>query len=305
MMGNAAEGMVFNIMRFSVSDGPGIRTTVFLKGCPLHCVWCHNPESIDRGPEILIRQERCIRCGSCAEDCEEHAIVRVGDRYETDRDLCVACGGCIDACAADAREMIGRKMRTDEVMEDVLRDRLFYERSGGGVTFSGGEPLLQHEFLHELLTTCKQEGLHTAVDTTGFTTPAILEKIAALTDLFLYDLKSVDDDIHTRFTGVSNEIILANLRRLAEWNASVIVRIPIVPGVNDDAGSIANAGAFVASLKTVKELHLLPYHRTGVAKLDRLGKKNGGPDFLPPDWEHLNELVELLREHVETVCVGG
>lgn len=298
-------GVVFNIMRFAVNDGPGIRTTVFLKGCPLRCLWCHNPESILPGPELFIRTDRCIRCGACLEVCEHGAIRGGEDAFMTVRELCTRCGHCVDACWADARELVGREMTTEEVLEAISRDTVFHDESGGGVTFSGGEPLLQHEFLLSVLQGCRARGIHTAVDTSGYAAPAVLDAVAEVADLFLYDVKLFDEKRHRRFTGVSNRLILENLRRLSARGAAVIVRIPLIPGINDDEGNIREIGEFVASLGGISEIDVLPYHDTGLAKYDRLGRVYGLQDVARPTPARVEEIAAVLQEHVATVSVGG
>jgi pyruvate formate lyase activating enzyme len=299
------KGLVFNIQRFSVSDGPGIRTTVFLKGCPLHCKWCHNPESISPDEQLVLRADRCVRCGDCFALCKNHAVRRVNGGFTTIRDLCVECSECIEVCNAEAREIAGKEMSKNEVMKEVEKDVIFYEQSGGGVSFSGGEPLLQHEFLQGLLEACREKGIHTVVDTAGFTSPDILKKVSAFVDLFLFDLKTLDEQKHREFTGVSNSLILGNLKRLAEWKKQTIVRIPIIPGVNDDPVSIRQSGAFVASLGNVSEIHLLPYHTIGVEKYKRLGMEYVMEQTVPPSADDLSTIVKELRNYVSTVSIGG
>jgi pyruvate formate lyase activating enzyme len=299
------KGLVFNIQRFSVSDGPGIRTTVFLKGCPLHCKWCHNPESISPDEQLVLRADRCVRCGDCFALCKNHAVRRVNGGFTTIRDLCVECSECIEVCNAEAREIAGKEMSKNEVMKEVEKDVIFYEQSGGGVSFSGGEPLLQHEFLQALLEACREKGIHTVVDTAGFTSPDILKKVSAFVDLFLFDLKTLDEQKHREFTGVSNSLILGNLKRLAEWKKQTIVRIPIIPGVNDDPVSIRQSGAFVASLGNVSEIHLLPYHTIGVEKYKRLGMEYVMEQTVPPSADDLSTIVKELRNYVSTVSIGG
>lgn len=298
-------GRVFNIQRFSVNDGPGIRTTVFLKGCPLHCKWCHNPESISSDGQLIIRDDRCVRCGNCFALCKNHAVRRVDGGFSTVRDLCVACGECIEVCNSGAREMAGKEMSEAEVIAELDKDVIFYEQSGGGVSFSGGEPLLQHEFLTSLLRACKAKGFHTTVDTTGLASPEVLSRVAAFTDLFLFDLKMIDDEKHREYTGVSNNLILSNLKQLGEWKKDVIVRIPVVPGVNDDPDSMKKAGAFVASLGNVTEIHLLPYHTIGLEKYRRLGMENEMLQTVPPSADDLSSIVKELRTYVSTVSIGG
>ena len=292
-------------MRFSVNDGPGIRSTVFLKGCPLSCPWCHNPESLQKETEIVLREDRCIRCGECIDACKHGAIASVDGHVITDRGLCTKCGECVLRCYADAREQVGREMTTEAVMKEVLQDRVFFDESGGGVTFSGGEPLLQHGFLLSLLSACRQEGLHTVVDTSGCASPAILERIAPLVDLFLYDLKMMDDVKHKAFTGVSNVLLLENLRRLLQWKKQVIVRIPLIPGVNDDAENLRSSGRWISSLQGIHEVHVLPYHTSGVGKYSRLGKAFTLGSLGIPDEQSIAEAVAALQNFVPSVVVGG
>jgi pyruvate formate lyase activating enzyme len=299
------KGLVFNIQRFSVNDGPGIRTTVFFKGCPLHCRWCHNPESIAQVQELVLRSDRCVRCGDCFSHCRNGAIQRANGGYTTIRDACVECGECIEVCSAEAREIAGKEMDVAEVMKEIEKDVIFYEQSGGGASFSGGEPLLQHEFLFSLLEACNGKGIHTVVDTTGFTSPEILQKLSRFVDLFLYDLKTMDDSKHVEYIGVTNSLILGNLKRLAEWGKEVVVRMPIIPGVNDDTAGLRQAGEFIQSLGNVREIHLLPYHTTGLEKYKRLGMENDMPPTIPPSADDLSLIVKQLRSFVSSVSIGG
>ena len=298
-------GRVFNIQRFSVNDGPGIRTTVFLKGCPLHCAWCHNPESVSTEKEIFLHTDRCIRCGKCLQVCTHQAVIEENGSYGVLREQCLKCGDCIEECVSEARSMAGRDMTMEEVMNEIRRDHLFYEQSSGGVTFSGGEPLMQHEFLIALLSACRQEWIHTAVDTTGMTPPSILEKVSIFTDLFLYDVKTMDDGRHRQFTGVSNRQILENLRLLDSWKKNVIIRVPVIPGVNMDVVSISKIGEFVASLQNIHEINLLPYHKTGVDKYSRIDSDYRLNNVVPPTTEEMDRVVETLRPYVPTIAIGG
>jgi pyruvate formate lyase activating enzyme len=256
---DAPAGICFDIQRFSIHDGPGIRTTVFLKGCPLTCPWCHNPEGRTPGPEIHLFPDRCIACGTCHDVCPTDDPAR-----------CLRCGECAEKCPADARRLVGRTWNAAELVAEVERDRPFFEQSGGGVTFSGGEPLAQPEFLIACLRGCRERGLHTAIDTCGYANPEILLEVARHTDLFLYDLKILDEEQHLRRTGVPLAPILANLRALDEAGARIWIRTPILPGVNDDDAAIDALATVAAGLSHSPPIHLLPYHRLGLDKAGRL-----------------------------------
>ncbi len=298
-------GLIFNIQRFSVNDGPGIRTTVFLKGCPLHCRWCHNPESISPHKELILREDRCVRCGDCMKLCKNGAIREEGGSYVTSRERCKQCGDCTKLCYAEAREIVGYEVTVDEIVREVEKDRVFFDESGGGVTFSGGEPLMQHEFLRSALEACKKRNFHTTVDTTGFTSASILESLSASVDLFLYDLKTLDDGKHREYTGVSNRTIIGNLRLLSRLGKNVIVRVPVIPGVNDGPEDIREIGTFVASLGNIPEIQLLPYHQTGVDKYSRLGVEYTMKRTATPTAERMHEIAGQLRTHVSLVSIGG
>jgi len=298
-------GIVFNIQQFSVNDGPGIRTTVFLKGCPLRCRWCHNPESISPTKDLILREDRCLRCGDCMTLCKNGAITELDGRFVTSRERCKQCGDCVELCYAGAREIVGKEMTTEEVLHEIEKDVVFFDESGGGVSFSGGEPFLQHEFLLELLEACKKRGIHTVVDTTGFTSPAILKQSVPYVDLYLYDLKILDDVKHKDYTGVSNRLILENLELLTQWHQDVIVRIPVIPGFNDAANDIRQIGTFLATLGGVREVQLLPYHQTGIEKYRRLGIEYKMDHAVPPTAGQMNEIASQLSGLVSLVTVGG
>ena len=298
-------GTIFNIQRYSINDGPGIRTTVFLKGCPLHCKWCHNPESISPGKEILIREDRCVRCGECFLTCNYFAVSDVNDKYISNREICVQCGRCVEVCYTEARALVGKEITVDEVMNEVEKDIIFYNQSGGGVTYSGGEPFLQHEFLIELLKASKQKNLHTAVDTSGYISSEILQKASQFIDLYLYDIKTLDDTLHKSFTGVSNRLILENLKKLVEWQKNIIVRIPLIPGINNNLEQMRQIGKFISSLQQIQEVHVLPYHRTGIEKYNRLGVEYSFKKDLMISKENLNKYQDELLRYIPTVVVGG
>lgn len=299
-----ADGLVFNVQRYSVQDGPGIRTTVFLKGCPLDCAWCHNPEGLSREPQIMTVETRCLRCGECLQACP-HGEKTSTEPLPVNVPHCQWCGACIAACPTGSRQFVGNRMTPGEVFKTVLRDRIFYEESGGGVTFSGGEPLSQPEFLRETLSLCRESGIHTAVDTCGFAPLPHLLSVAEVTDLFLYDLKLINDAAHRQFTGQSNRLILENLRALAKRDIAIWLRIPVIPGVNDAAEDFRATAAFAASLGGVLQVNLLPYHASGVRKAERVGQANRLPRTEPPEPESLNQALEIFRSAGLIVHCGG
>ena len=295
-------GLCFDIQRYSLHDGPGIRTTIFLKGCPLSCPWCHNPESLDRRAEIRLVAARCIRCGACHEACPMH-LAEPGTAPDPRR--CLRCGACAAACPTLARQLVGRTLTVAGFLDAVETDRPFYDESGGGVTFSGGEPLLQWRFLVACLAAARERELHTAVDTSGFASLGTVRRVAALADLFLFDLKVLDEERHRRFTGVPLGPILRNLRALDAAGAQVWLRMPLVPGCNDDRANLEAAGRLVAGLTHVRRLHLLPYRALGEDKLARLGREPRMDGLRPPTPQAVQDAAGLLRSFGIDVHVGG
>jgi pyruvate formate lyase activating enzyme len=288
-------GTIFDIQRFSIHDGPGIRTTVFFKGCPLRCWWCHNPESQASARELMLREERCISCLECLQACENGAISQSDGSVSTALDKCTSCGNCTQVCPSGAREIIGREVTVPQVIEEVARDIIFYDQSGGGVTFSGGEPLLQPDFLGALLQECREREIHTAVDTSGCASFNVLNRICGDVDLFLYDIKLMDDEKHRRYTGVSNGLILKNLQEISQRGHEIIVRVPVVPDVNDDEENICKLGDFVTSLAHRPQIDLLGYHKLGLEKYRRLRRAWNLPETQPPSAERMAEIAATLR----------
>ncbi len=298
------KGTVFNIQKMSIHDGPGIRTTVFLKGCPLRCIWCSNPESQKPGREIACFPARCVSCGYCAEVCPKGIIESKPPYGITSRENCDLCEICVKECCTNAKKAIGEEYETDALLSEILKDKSFYDSSGGGVTFSGGEPLLQHEFLTEILKECHEKGVHTAIETTGYAKPEVIEAVISHLDLIFMDIKHMDSQKHRDLTGVSNEQILENLSFIAENHKDVIVRIPVIPGRNDSDENICQAAAFVAG-KGIKRLELLPYHNLGEVKYGQLGKEYALSDVKTPSDERMDYLLRLAQDAARKEACSG
>lgn len=297
------QGTIFNIQRYSIHDGPGIRTAVFFKGCPLNCWWCHNPEGLDVKPQPMIWPQRCMFCGDCVKVCPKQAVTVDEHGPAIDRRRCRACGRCTEVCPTQALEMVGRRITVAELLQEVEKDRVFYDQSCGGVTFSGGEPLAQPEFLRACLRGAKKAGLHTVVDTCGHAPPQHVEAIMADVDLFLYDLKHMDTAEHRRLTGVDNGWILDNLQMLLAHGRPVRARFPLIPGLND-GDNVAATGIFLRDIG-VKYVHVLPYHGMAVDKYQRLGRESMTAAAQAPPEQIVDEAVARLEQYGLDVIRGG
>ena len=299
-------GLVFDIKRYAINDGPGIRIVIFLKGCNLSCKWCHNPESIAAGQERMYASSKCIQCGTCVLSCPTHALKLAPEGIITDTAICNLSGKCAEVCPTKAIELSGRPMSVAEIMTEISKEQIFFDQSGGGVTFSGGEPMLHPELLLRLLKACGEQGIHRAVDTAGLVRTDILLEVARHTDLFLYDLKMMDSEKHRAWTGVPNEKILENLRTLAGSGAAIHIRIPLVGGVNDDDDNLRDSAAFIASLEGgPKEVSLLPYHKIAMTKFGKLGRPGEFLLLNEPSAASLQNAVRIFQENGLKAKIGG
>jgi len=300
-----SQGLVFDIKKYAIHDGPGIRTTVFFKGCPLRCAWCHNPEGQLAKPEVMVKASRCLPgCRVCVKSCALKAIRRTPKALEVNRYECNGCGACADACPSQAIELAGRRMAAAEVSAKIFQDAIFHESSGGGLTFSGGEPLMQADFLEDLLNECRRREAHTAVDTCGYVPPQVLKRFVNKVDLFLYDFKVMDDAKHKQHTGVSNRVILENLQFLARSGQRVDVRIPLIAEVNDDDENISRTGEFLRSLPSLGRISLLPYHCLAADKYRRLDREGSHRTFVAPPKERQESIKSKLESYGFTVAIG-
>lgn len=304
-MNNNITGIVFDIKKFSIHDGPGIRTTVFLKGCPLQCVWCHNPEGISSKPEIHIWEQRCIACGNCVEICPNSAVSFQDGLRLWDRDVCTRCGRCASLCPAETVQLIGKTVSVADVMAEIEKDVICYDQSGGGVTFSGGEPLNQIRFLKALLESCKDQKIHTAVDTCGLSPWKNYQEIIPYTDLFLFDLKLMDEPRHKELTGASNQLILENLQRLVNQGKQIVVRLPIIPGLNNQPENIAETRSYLQSLGSILKVDILPYHRIASDKYRRMQNEYKLEAIPTPTDTEMESIASQFRSDGFTVTIGG
>lgn len=296
--------IIMNIQKYCVHDGPGIRTNVFFKGCPLKCWWCHNPESQNVKPEIMLFRERCIKCGTCAKKCPQHAIEIKNNIVTTDKTKCISCEKCAELCPNNAREYVGKNMTVQELMKEIVKDEIFYEQSNGGVTFSGGEPLTQIEFLNEVLERCKERGINTAIETSGFAAWEKISKIADKIDLFLYDIKQINNEKHLKYTGVENALILENLKKLSDKGCNLFIRMPIISGINDDDEHIQGTIKMLSDIN-ILQVNLLPYHKMGMDKYKRLEREYKLSGMETPSAEKMEQISDKFKKYGFKVSIGG
>jgi pyruvate formate lyase activating enzyme len=297
MSGRDIEGVIFDIQRFSLHDGPGIRTNVFLKGCSLDCLWCHNPESKEPEPEIAYYSDKCVLCGACVVSCPEKLHHFDNDTHTFLRDGCTRCGACAASCVSGALALIGRKITAGEALDEVEKDEHFYRNSGGGMTVSGGEPFYQNRFTLALLKLAKGRGLHTCVETSGAAPFEVLHEAAAVTDLFLYDVKETDEEKHRSFTGASNGLILENLQKLDALGSRTVLRCPVIPGCNDREDHFKGIGLIANKLRNVTGIEIEPYHPLGISKGISIGKPARYTGMTIPSGETSGAWAESVRAY--------
>ena len=298
---------VINIQKYSLHDGDGIRTTIFFKGCLLNCWWCHNPESQRYTPELLFNYERCKGCKECEKICPEHVIKVKENVAKTERENCILCETCLDYCVNEAREIVGKQYPIEELLKEIDKDKMFYEESGGGVTLSGGEIMTQDiGYLIELLKKIKKRGYHVTIDTCGYAPQKNYEALIDYVDTFLYDIKTMDNEVHKKYMGKGNELILSNLKYLSECGKNIYIRIPLIGGVNSSEESIEAIVKFLKDSVQVKKINLLPYHKVGTNKYEKLDLSYLGEDFVTPSQEELEKYLDIFRKNgFSDVKIGG
>lgn len=296
------KGKIINIQHYSLHDGPGIRTTVFFKGCPLKCLWCHNPESINYKDDLMYQRNNCTLCKRCLDVCENDALKLQGEQIIIDKSKCKSCFSCVENCYFEALYKKGQDYTVDEILKEILKDEVFYEQSSGGVTFSGGEALMQDEFLLEVLKKCKEKNINTAIDTCGFVDFSKLQKTLNYCDIYLFDIKHMDSKIHKEITNVPNELILENLKKLSSLKANINIRLPLIKDINDDDKNISKLIEFLKTINFNK-INILPYHKMGQDKYEKLNMN--ARNFEAPDMNRLNLIKSKLEIFNKEVKIGG
>lgn len=294
-------GLIFNIQKCSVHDGPGIRTTVFLKGCPLKCQWCANPESQNLEPEVVSFFARCIACNKCMTVCPVGAIEKRELRYEIDKSVCTNCGQCVDVCFAESKQMVGKTMTPDAVVKEILKDKMHFKNSKGGVTFSGGEPFIQPCFLAETAGKCRENQVPVAVETCGYGNYELFSPALKYIDLIYFDVKHTDDELHRKLTGKSNEIVLENLRKIDQHGIEIILRMALIPGYNDQSENLLTVARLAVKTQHVKTVELMPYHKLGEGKYNSLGRIYQLKTVKTPEHLELAEWVKVMNKILNPV----
>ncbi|MGB9893751.1 MAG: glycyl-radical enzyme activating protein [Candidatus Saccharicenans sp.] len=300
------KGYIFDLKRYAVHDGPGIRVNIFLKGCPLHCLWCHNPEGVSFQPELMLLPNRCARCGDCVRACAFDVLSQnSAGEVIADRSKCNLCQDCVRVCQREAIAIVGHEVSVEELVAEAEKDRIFFDQSGGGVTLTGGEPLAQAAFSEALIEAFKSRGIQVALDTSGYAPPEVFRRLSEKADLILFDLKLMDEKKHLKYTGVSNLIILENLKALDNLKKPFWIRFPLIPGVNDDEENLVAMADFLLRLKSVGMINILPYHKGGVEKFQRLGRGDEFAVFEPPAAEKVEAVIAFFRKKGFQVKKGG
>lgn len=294
-------GSIFNIQKFCINDGPGIRTTVFVKGCPLNCAWCHNPESKSAKPELLYSENKCIGCGACAVACKSGAHLFDNGSHTIDRECCTVCGACADVCPTGALEISGYEKSVEDAIAEVMKDKIFYDNSGGGMTVSGGEPMAQFNYTKSLLTLAKEKGLNTAIETCGFAPTERYAEILPLVDLFLFDWKITNPELHKQYTGVDNALIEKNLRYISDNGGKIVLRCPIIPTVNDTEEHFSGIARLANELEGVLSVDIEPYHPLGIGKAERLGKDVAFRELGIPEKETVDAWIKAVQDKTKKV----
>lgn len=291
-------GIIFDIRRYSISDGPGIRTTIFLKGCPLRCWWCHNPEGQSFKQDFMHDANKCLKCYRCVNNCPNNAINYYNDnKIMISREKCDLCENCTSICPSQALQLIGKIVSTEYLLEEILKDMPFYEESNGGVTVSGGEPLAQPIFLKSLLLLCKKNNINTAVDTCGYASKSLLLELLNLIDLFLFDIKLIDEKLHIKYTGKSNKLIFENLNLLFEHNKKILIRIPLIRGITDTYENIINVINSLQPYKKYTSISFLPFHNLAEAKYEKLRRKNKLKNILVPSVPSVESIKKIFTQY--------
>jgi len=298
------KGIIFDVKKYAIHDGPGIRTTVFLKGCPLTCWWCHNPEGQSPKKELFYNAKKCLEdCSDCVNVCPNQAITQNNKGISIDKSKCLLTGECAQACPTQALKIIGQEISVDELMKEIEKDQIFYKNSNGGVTFSGGEPLMQIDFLDAVLKKCNLQDIHTVIDTCGYSPFENFEKIMDKVNLFLYDLKMMDNEKHTKSTGVSNHLILENLKKLAKSGKKIYIRIPLIPDLNESEENAQKTADFLRTLPGINKINLLPFHKAGAQKYSHLKKQV--KNIQPLSEDKIKKLQKIYEGYDFSVKIGG